>query len=55
MPQSTSYIGKGKVEENQTLLQEHCIGCVIFDDDLTPAQSKFLEKELNAKVIDRTA
>lgn len=48
-------IGKGKLEELVLFVQEQEIDLVIFDDDLTPAQARNLEKTLECKVIDRTA
>ena len=51
---SATFIGKGKVEELRTLVQEKEIPLVIFDDDLNPAQMRNLEQELNCKVVDRS-
>ena len=48
-------IGKGKLEELVLFVKEHEIDLVIFDDDLSPAQARNLEKTLQCKVIDRTA
>ena len=50
----SSYIGQGKIEEIKAFLEEHQINCVITDDELTPAQSKNLERDLNVQIIDRT-
>lgn len=47
-------IGKGKVEELVLFVKEHDIDLVIFDDDLSPAQARNLERSLDCKVIDRT-
>lgn len=47
-------IGKGKVLELKTIIQEKKINLVVFDEDLTPVQTKNLENELQIKVIDRT-
>ena len=49
-----TYIGKGKVEELKALADDHDADFVVFDDDLTPAQVKNLEKRLDRKVIDRS-
>ena len=49
------YIGKGKVEEIKELVEEHCAGVLIADDELSPVQHKHLEAELNIKVLDRTS
>ena len=37
-PNSTSYVGKGKLEEIVAYVEENDINLVIFDDDLTPKQ-----------------
>jgi GTP-binding protein HflX len=52
---TTTYVGKGKVEEIKTLVEERQADTVIFDDELTPTQQRNLEEALPAKVIDRTA
>jgi len=49
-----TFLGKGKVEELKQLAEMRNAEVVIFDDDLTPAQVKNLEKMLNRKVIDRS-
>jgi GTP-binding protein HflX len=48
------FIGKGKVSEIRQKLEEADANLVIFDEELSPAQVRNLERELNAKVIDRT-
>lgn len=53
-PARGTYIGKGKINELKQYVNENDIKCVLTDDELTPAQSKSLEKELNVKVMDRT-
>ncbi|WP_245413406.1 GTPase HflX [Mangrovicella endophytica] len=47
-------IGSGKLEELKGLVAAEEIGLVIFDHPLTPVQQRNLEKELGAKVLDRT-
>lgn len=49
-----TYIGKGKIEEIKELVWELDATGVICDDELSPAQLKNLEMELDIKVIDRT-
>ncbi len=53
-PQPATLIGSGKVEELKGLVAAEEIGLVIIDHPLTPVQQRNLEKELNAKVLDRT-
>ncbi len=47
-------IGRGKVQELKEIIEEHEASLVIFDDDLTPAQARNLEKALEVKVLDRS-
>ncbi len=47
-------VGKGKIAEVQESIKGTKIKTVIFDDDLTAAQQKNIEKILHAKVVDRT-
>jgi len=49
-----TYIGSGKVEEVKGLVQSTQATTAIFDDELSPAQQRNLEKALGIKVIDRT-
>ena len=48
------YIGSGKVQEVKKMIEILDIDIVIFDDTLSPAQLKHLEKELDVQVIDRS-
>lgn len=49
-----TYLGKGKIEELQKLVQElHATG-IVCDDELSPAQLRNLEDALDIKVMDRT-
>jgi len=52
-PNSRTLIGKGKVEDISSFCAKHEIDLVIFDDELSPAQQRNLEDELNVTVIDR--
>ncbi len=51
---SATYIGKGKIEQIAQLVQDDDISLIIFDDDLSPAQTRNLEKLINRKIIDRS-
>ncbi|MCD6506545.1 GTPase HflX [Candidatus Poribacteria bacterium] len=53
-PDPTYFIGRGKVEEIAQMVEGLEADVVIFDDDLSPAQTRNLEKALQVKVIDRT-
>lgn len=52
-PDGRSYIGSGKLEEVKQWMEEHGADCVIFDDELTPAQQRNLEKAIAKPVLDR--
>jgi len=54
-PHPATYIGKGKATEFADYSRQNEIDTVIFDDELSPAQSRNLEKVFNCKVLDRTA
>ncbi len=49
-----TYIGSGKVEELKALVEAHEADVVVFDNDLGPAQTRNLERQLEVKVVDRT-
>jgi GTP-binding protein HflX len=49
-----TFIGSGKVDDVKHLAQSMMATTVIFDDELSPAQQRNLEKALGVKVIDRT-
>jgi GTP-binding protein HflX len=53
-PEPATFIGKGKVEELHLRLKEEAIPLVIFDDDLSPAQVRNLERLMECKVLDRS-
>ena len=54
-PVAATYIGGGKAQEFATLCAASDVDTVIFDDELTPAQMRNLEKIFGCKVMDRTA
>jgi GTP-binding protein HflX len=49
-----SYIGKGKLEELQEQVTATDADVVVFDNDLSPAQVRNLEKATKVKVLDRS-
>ncbi len=51
----STFIGKGKVGEVARAVSEYAADIIIFDDDLSPAQSKNIEKATSKRVIDRSA
>ncbi len=55
VPNPKTYIGTGKIAEVAAFVKEEEIGSVIFDDELSPAQQKNIERELKCKIVDRTS
>ncbi|MCX7402392.1 MAG: GTPase HflX [Planctomycetia bacterium] len=53
-PDQKTYLGKGKVCELVGLVAAHDADVVIFDNDLSAAQTRTLEEELKVKVLDRS-
>ncbi len=49
-----TFIGTGKLEEVAAYIESHNIGTAIFDDELSPAQIRNIEKVLDCKILDRT-
>ncbi len=54
-PDPATYIGSGKAKELQELAETLDIDLVVFDDELTPAQQRNLEKLFQVDVVDRVA
>ena len=54
-PDPALFVGSGKADEIKTLVQMHGAECVIFDQALSPAQQRNLERHLGVAVADRTA
>ena len=54
-PDPATYVGRGKAQELRTVSETVDSDTVVFDDELTPAQSRNLEKILGRTAIDRTA
>ena len=48
------YVGRGKAEELSELAQKHHADLIIFDDDLSPAQIRNLERLSDKKILDRS-
>ncbi|MGN6694318.1 MAG: GTPase HflX, partial [Aquihabitans sp.] len=54
-PDPATYLGKGKVAELKELSEALDCDTVVFDDELSPAQQRNLEKQLGRTALDRTA
>ena len=53
-PDPKTFLGSGKINEIRDYVEQHEIGAAIFDDELSPAQQKNIEKILKCKIVDRT-
>jgi GTP-binding protein HflX len=53
-PDPATFVGKGKAEQLKTLVDATGATLIVFDDDLSPAQARNLEKITGAAVIDRS-
>jgi GTPase len=53
-PAQRTYVGKGKLEELKQRFRDAGAESLLVDDELDPAQQRFLENALDARVIDRT-
>ncbi|MSR43043.1 MAG: GTPase HflX [Pedosphaera sp.] len=54
-PTAATFIGAGKAGEFAQLCRANEVDTVIFDDELTPAQARNLDKIFGCRVMDRTA
>src|SRR5690606_27358418 len=54
-PDAAYFIGKGKLEEAQLLAEDGQAEVVLFDQALSPAQQRNLERSINLRVVDRVA
>ena len=54
-PHVATFIGKGKAGEFAEMAKQGRVDTVIFDDELSPAQNRNLERIFDCKVLDRTA
>src|SRR5690554_2963367 len=54
VPNPKTFIGTGKLEEVRVFVEENEVGVAIFDDELSPAQQKNIERILECKIVDRT-
>ena len=54
-PNSRTYVGEGKIAEIKSYISDNEISVAIFDDELSGAQVRNLEKELGCEILDRTS
>ena len=53
-PNPKTFLGAGKLEEVRNYINANAVGTAIFDDELSPAQIRNIEKILDCKILDRT-
>ena len=53
-PSARIYVGPGKLEEIAVWCKEHEIDVAIFDDELSPAQTRNIEAAMPCRILDRT-
>ncbi|MHC9089399.1 GTPase HflX [Tenacibaculum sp. IMCC1] len=53
-PHPKTFIGTGKLEDVKVYIDSNDIGTAIFDDELSPAQLRNVERFLDCKILDRT-
>ncbi|MBR2398661.1 MAG: GTPase HflX, partial [Alistipes sp.] len=53
-PSSRIYVGPGKLDEIAAYCAENEIDVVIFDDELSPSQTRNIEKVMPCRLLDRT-
>ena len=54
-PDAAYFVGTGKVQEGVLLAQELEAEVILFDQPLSPAQQRNLERQFNLRVVDRVA
>ncbi len=53
-PNPKTFLGTGKLDDVKNFIEANEIGTAIFDDELSPAQLRNIERILNCKILDRT-
>lgn len=53
-PHAGTFVGKGKLQELKEIVATEEADILIFDDDLTPTQTRNIERETDSKVLDRS-
>ena len=54
LPDNRTYVGSGKLAEIKQMIRLKAIDVLIFDDEISPAQQRNIEKETKVKVLDRS-
>ena len=53
-PDPRTYLGAGKLEDVARYIEENKVEIAVFDDELSPSQTRNIEEVLKCRVIDRT-
>ena len=53
-PDPRSFLGDGKVQEMNELIEAHGCDLAVFDNELSPSQMRVLSEDLGVKVLDRS-
>lgn len=53
-PDPATYFGKGKIEELTQVVIDDGVNTIVANDELSPSQIRNIEKNTNARIIDRT-
>ncbi len=54
-PDSRTYLGPGKLAEVAAWCEDNGIDIIIFDDELSPSQTRNIEKAAGRRILDRTS
>ncbi len=54
VPNPKTFLGSGKIEELKMFIEANELDIAIFDDELSPAQLRNIEKVIEIKILDRT-
>ncbi|SNR13928.1 GTPase HflX [Tenacibaculum jejuense] len=53
-PNPKTFLGSGKLDDVKAFIESNGVGTAVFDDELSPAQLRNIEKVLDCKILDRT-
>lgn len=54
-PEPRTYIGEGKVQEMKALIEAEGCTLAVFDNELSPSQTRALSEDLDVRVVDRSS
>ncbi|WP_442264767.1 GTPase HflX [Tenacibaculum sp. ZS6-P6] len=53
-PNPKTFLGTGKLDDVKMFIEANGVGTAVFDDELSPAQLRNIERILDCKILDRT-